>query len=105
MAGRETLLEDWFDVWSYDMSFFFKFVRQSSGEIRTYILHQPPYRPGQATDAHTTHRYGLSAGKPYICYEPMPRNMDDAKVIAREWAKRTAYYIKYDKWFQKGELS
>jgi len=105
MSDRETLLIDWVDVPSYGMSLKLKFVKQSNGDIHIYILSQPPYQRGQATDGHSTHRYGLSDDNPFICYDPMPRNMKDAKVIAREWAVRTAYYIRHGKWFQKGELS
>lgn len=79
------------------MSFKFKFALQGNGIIHIYILSQPSYRSGQKTDGHTTHRYGLSSGRPYICYEPMPRNMSDAKAIALEWAKRTGYYIRSGK--------
>ena len=104
MSDRETLLIDWVDIPEYGMSFKFKFVRQSNGDIHIYILSQPQYRSGQKTGGHDTHRYGLP-NNPYICYDPMPRNMNDARMISIEWAKRTAYYIRNNKWFQKGELS
>jgi len=104
MADCETLLTDWVDIPSYGMAFRFQFIRQSNNQIHIYILSQPPYAYGQATGGHDTHRYGLP-DRPYICYDPMPTNMSDAKIIALEWAKRTAYYIRNGKWFQKGELS
>ncbi|MDF7824363.1 hypothetical protein P4B35_10100 [Pontiellaceae bacterium B12227] len=108
MADKETLRLVKYDIFNEeygDMSFHFRFVRQDDDDIRIYILDQPSYAPGQKTGGHSTHRYGLGSGKPYICYEPMPQNMEDAEIIAEEWAKRTAYYIKNKKWFQKGELS
>lgn len=104
MADKRVLLEDWVDVSEYNMSFKFNFVEQTDGTIFIYILSQPSYKSGQDTSGHATHRYGLSSGILYICYDPQPRNLQDAKVIALEWAKRTSYYIKFGKWFNKGEL-
>jgi hypothetical protein len=88
-----------------NMSFKFKYVEMDNGDINIYILDQPAYRAGQDTDGHTTHRYGIGSSEgPYICYEPMPRNSSDAKIISEEWAMRTAYYIKFGKWYNKGDM-
>jgi hypothetical protein len=96
--ASQTLLVDWVDIPQYGMEFKFKFIEQSDGVINIYILNQPSYRSGQSTGGHSTHRYGLP-DNPYICYEPNPRNLSDAKVVASEWARRTAYYIRNGKWF------
>ena len=102
MSDVETLLEDYVDVPAYHMSFKFKFVKQSSGEVYVYILQQPSYRADQPQSGHATHRYGVG-DRPYICYDPQPRDLATAKTIAQEWAIRTAYYIRHGKWFNKGE--
>ena len=71
--------------------FRFSYERQSDGEVRIYIVDQPSYR-GRATGAHPTHRYGLDR-RPYVCYEPLPKNLDDAIKISKAWADRTEKYI------------
>lgn len=71
--------------------FRWSFEEQSNGDVRAYILDQPSYQ-GRATDAHSTHRYGLGR-RPYICYDPMPDNRDDAIEIAKAWAENTERYI------------
>lgn len=81
----------------YYMEFKFEFVKQTDGTIRTYIINQPDYASGQNTDGHSTHRYGIN-DRPYICFEPDPTHLEDAKEIAREWARRTAHYIKHNEW-------
>lgn len=63
-------------------------------EVRIYITNQPSYE-GRDSGAHETHRYGISSGRPYICFEPPPTNLKDAINIAKEWAERTERYIDY----------
>ena len=99
MGDLRRLSKDSYDISSYGMTFTFEYVQQDNGTIHIYILRQPSYKPGQETGGHETHRYGLGDGRPYICFDPMPRSLSSAKAISAEWAKRTAYYIRYGKWF------
>lgn len=68
------------------------FERQTNGEIRIYLLTSAKYGDRPA-DGHSTHLYRDEAGFPYICYEPMPRDLDDAIAVAKEWAERTEAYM------------
>jgi hypothetical protein len=77
--------------------FRFSFEKQRNGEERIYILDQPSYR-ARATDGHSTHRYGLDR-RSYICYEPSPRNRDEAIKVAKAWAENTEKYIETGKKF------
>jgi hypothetical protein len=77
--------------------FRFSFEKHRNGEERIYILAQPSYR-GRSTDGHSTHRYGLGS-RPYICYEPAPKNRDEAINIAKAWAENTEKYIASGKKF------
>jgi hypothetical protein len=80
-------------------SFHFRLMRQSDGTIHIEILSQPPYPAGRLSDGHSTHRYGLgSGGYAYICYDPMPRTVGDAKDIAAGWARRTVLYQRTGRW-------
>ena len=71
--------------------FRFSFEKQYNSEIRIYILSQPSYM-GRSKGSHPTHRYGVSS-RPYICYEPEPKNRSDAIKIAKAWAENTEKYI------------
>jgi hypothetical protein len=71
----------------------FKFETMPDGKERAYILSQPSYR-GRSEGGHETHRFGLDAGSPYICFDPMPRSRKDSKFIASAWADKTQEYIK-----------
>lgn len=82
----------------YNMTFLFEFVQQDNGDVLIYILEQPDYRPDQDQSSHGTHRYGVGTSRPYICFEPNPKNLQDAKNVAAEWAKRTAFYIRHNTW-------
>ncbi len=111
MYNEKILLIDTYDARGkdangneYAMSFRLRFMLQTNRAIRIDILSQPPYKRHQAQGGHATHRYGLP-DHPYICYEPMPTNLRDAKIIAAEWANRTAYYIKTGRWLKEGEWS
>jgi len=79
--------------------FYFRwsFEQQPNGEVRAYILDAPAYG-SMPSDGHSTHRYS-DGTYCYVCYEPMPRNYDDAVVIAKEWAERTEDYIVYSEEF------
>ncbi|WP_319470093.1 hypothetical protein [uncultured Pseudodesulfovibrio sp.] len=101
MPDLKRLHKDSYDIPSYGMSFTFDYVKQDNGTIHIYILRQPAYKPGQAIGGHETHRYGLGEERPYICYDPMPRSLSSAKAISAEWARRTAYYIRYGRWLNK----
>jgi hypothetical protein len=80
-------------------SFHFRLMQQPDGSIHIEILSQPPYPAGRASDAHSTHRYGLgSGGYAYVCYDPMPRTVRDAKEIASGWARRTVHYQRAGRW-------
>lgn len=98
MADRRTLYKDHVDIGGgYNHTYQFEFIEQDDGTIHIYILRQPSYQSGQDTGGHNTHRYGVGS-RPYICYDPMPRTLSDAKNIALEWAKRTSYYIRHNAW-------
>lgn len=92
----------WYDVApdrSRIYSFHFKLMQHPDGTIHIEILSQPPYPAGRASDAHSTHRYGLgSGGHAYICYDPMPRTVHAAKEIAAGWARRTIAYQRTGRW-------
>jgi hypothetical protein len=80
-------------------SFHFRLMQQPDGSIHIEILSQPPYPAGRSSDGHSTHRYGLgSGGYAYICYDPMPRTVRDAKEIAAAWARRTVHYQRTGRW-------
>ena len=104
MSDVETLLEDYVDVPAYHMSFKFKFVKQSSGDIYIYILEQPAYHVNQNQSSHATHRC-CSNGRQFIQTCSSPTNIAHAKAIAKEWAIRTACYIKMNTFYPKKESS
>ena len=97
-----SLGDTWYDVTPDGRrvySFHFRFMEQFGGAIHIEILSQPPYPAGRASDGHATHRYGLGTpGHPYICYDPMPRSLRDAKEIAAGWARRTVNYQQFGRW-------
>jgi hypothetical protein len=93
----KVLLIDRFDINSYNMYFTFEFTQMKNGEIRVYIKGAPGYG-NQPTSGHETHRYFDKLNRPYICFDPAPKNLLDAKIIAHQWAIRTAYYIRYGEW-------
>jgi hypothetical protein len=78
--------------------FRWSFEKQNNGEIRAYILSAPGYG-NRPSGGHSTHRYEDNAGDCYICYEPMPTNLQDAIAIAKEWAECTEEYILYSQEF------
>ena len=89
----------WYDVYtSPPMSFHFTLERYSSDEVRIYIDRQPDYPAFLCTDGHKTHRYGLGSGRPYVCYDPPPDKVTDARSIAESWARHTARYIQSGIW-------
>ncbi len=77
--------------------FRWSFEQQANGTVRAYILAQPDYE-GRDEDGHSTHRYGLGE-RPYICYDPMPDNLQDAINIAKVWAEKTEAYIRWGETF------
>jgi len=87
----------WYDVYGAG-SFHFTIMKQSDGEYRIYIDQQPPYPSGRATGGHETHRYGLGSGSPFICYEPPPRTLKDARTVAESWARHTVRYMRTGRW-------
>lgn len=93
----ETLSTDLYDVGGgYGMTFVFKYIRQSNGDIHIHIIDQPPYRPGQKAGSQAAYLRGLP-NNPYIFHEPMPRTKDEARKIAAKWARCTAYCIRHGK--------
>jgi hypothetical protein len=91
----------WFDVQPNGTriySFHFRLVEQTDGEVRIYILSQPPYPSGRSDDGHSTHRYGLGERRPFVCYDPRPLSALDAKAIAGAWARHTVFYQKTGRW-------
>lgn len=73
-------------------TFTFDFVQISNREWRAYIVDQPPYgnRPQGAHDSHRLH----DARGQYVCWDPAPRSLDEAKGAARAWADATQVYIR-----------
>ena len=100
MSDKHSLGVVYYDITSggYNMAFKFEFIEQTNGTIHIYILKQPDYASGQATDDHSTHRHGLGSNRPHICYAPKPTDISNAIKIAEGWAQRTAYYIKHKEW-------
>ena len=80
--------------------FFFQwaFVEMDDGEVRAYIALSPG-SGNRKVDGHSTHRHFDDDGCPYVCYDPVPDNLDDAIVIAEEWAERTESYILHNIFF------
>ena len=72
-------------------TFKFYYEQQSGGAIRVYITQQPSYG-SRATDAHSTHRYGVGA-QPYICFGTDPTALQDAITFSKSWAELTERYI------------
>lgn len=72
-------------------TFCFDFVQAPRGEWRIYIQQQPRYN-GRPEGAFETHRLSDARGH-YICWEPAPRTLDQAKGVARAWADATHEYI------------
>ncbi|MBT3380512.1 MAG: hypothetical protein HN742_00120 [Lentisphaerae bacterium] len=72
--------------------FRFAFEKQPDGDVRAYIENQPSYE-GRATDGHSTHRYS-DGSRRYVCYDPMPDNLDDAIEVAKAWADHTEEYVR-----------
>jgi len=87
----------WYDVYGAG-SFHFTIRRQADGEYRIYIDKQPSYPSSRSTSGHSTHRYGLDSRFPYICYEPPPRNLSDARTVAESWARHTVRYMWTGNW-------
>lgn len=78
-------------------AFRFRFELQANGDIRIYILEQPPYG-GRDASPQTTHR--LSDGvRRYICFEPLPRTREDARKLAKAWSELTLTYVRTGKRF------
>jgi hypothetical protein len=77
-------------------TFKFSFVRRQNGTIRPYITRQPSYGY-RSRDGHSTHRHGVNS-RPYVCYDPMPRNLSDAVNIAKNWSEHTEKYINTGRW-------
>ena len=72
--------------------FRFSFVQQPNGEVRAYIESQPSYG-GRPTDRHSTHRH-WEGSRPYVCFEPLPRNLAEAIDVAKSWAEHTEQYVR-----------
>ena len=71
----------------------YQFSIERSGSVwRSYILAQPSYT-GRATSATSTHRLGLGAGRPFVCWLPEPTSEKVAKAVSRTWAEATQHYI------------
>ena len=87
----------WYDVYG-EGSFHFTVMYQPDGEYRIYIDEQPGYPGNRKVDGHATHRYGLDSGVPFICYEPPPRTLKDARTIAESWSRHTIRYIRTGNW-------
>ena len=70
------------------------------GVVRIFIVAQPSYGSRRA-DGHSTHRYGLQNGKPYICVRSdlEPCTVPDALSWAIYWAEQTSDYIDNGKTF------
>ena len=74
----------------------FTFDIQPHGrEMRAYIIDQPSYG-NRPSDGHSTHRYGIDEGRPYVCVaeEHTPTNDRHAKDWAAYWAEGTSRYIR-----------
>lgn len=80
--------------------FSFSYEQQRNGEVRAYITSQPSYQ-GRATDAHSTHRYGVGS-RPYICFGSTPTNLSAAVEGSKTWAERTERYIRTGKDHNRG---
>jgi len=94
MADGRTVDSFYYDVRAgKGMSFHFTVRDQQDGSKRIYIDEQPCYPSVRLTDGHSTHRYGLAGGEPYIGDDPQPRSLKDARTIAESWARHTARYI------------
>lgn len=75
----------------------FVFDLQPVGEeVRIYIVEQPPYPRGRATDTHSTHRIEPDSARPWVCVldAEKPTNVPDAVSWMIYWAERTADYIR-----------
>lgn len=106
MANQNVLLENYYDVQGTNpMSFKFRYVKQSNGDIYIYILEQPAYRANQEQSSQATYRNYSSGNPPFIEFYPYPKNINHAMVVAAEWAKRTAHYIKTNKFYSDEESS
>ena len=71
---------------------FYEFdYRNVGGEWRAYIVSQPSYR-GRSSDAHSTHRLRDSQGQ-YVCWSEPIETEDEARQVARQWARCTDEYI------------
>ncbi len=81
----------WYRTKSGRYYFRFSLEEQRNGEVRIFIESQPGYG-SRSAGGHVTHRYGVGS-RPYICYEPAPRNRRDALAIAKCWSESTERYI------------
>ena len=76
----------------YGNTYEFSFEKQSDGSIRPYIDRQPSYG-SRDTDPHKIHR-NKDGNRHYVCWEPPPRTLHEAKAVAEQWARRTDRYIR-----------
>jgi len=61
---------------------------------RAYILTPVDYF-GLDDDCHTTHRfYDLENDLFYVCWDPLPDNLEDCKQIAGLWSELTLTYLR-----------
>src|SRR5947209_7657374 len=70
----------------------FSFECQSDGSVRAYIVRQPSYG-SRDTDPHKIHR-NKDGERYYVCCQPQPRSVSEAKTRAEQWAQRTDRYIR-----------
>jgi hypothetical protein len=73
------------------VTFRFDFVQMPDTSWRIYIKDQPGYN-GRPDGSHASHRLSDERGR-FICWEPAPRSLDEAKGVARAWADATHDYI------------
>ncbi len=70
----------------------FRFTyRKVRGDWLTYIERMPNLN-GRSGDLHRTHRY-RNGNTYWICYDPQPRTLEEAKSVSRAWADRELEYI------------
>lgn len=73
-------------------AFRFKFEVKHAGGIRIYVLEQPPYL-GRSEESIPTHRI-FANGRSFICFDPLPTTIENARKVARAWAELTLRYIR-----------